>query len=77
MATSNPTQVTIRVATSNPTQVTIRVVTSNPTQVTIIVGTFNSSKVIIKAEHSSHNKELILLGVVKDFVLFAAAQTMF
>ena len=72
----------IRVTTSNPTQVTLRVAISNPMQVTtkvaiITVGTCNSSKVIIKTAHSSHNKELILLGMVKDFVLFAAAQTMF
>ena len=65
------------VATRNPTQVTIMVATRNPTQVTIIVGTFNSSKATIKAELRSHNKELILLGVVKNCLSFAAAQIMF
>ena len=70
-------QVTLRVAISNPMQVTIRVATSNPTQATTTVGTFNSSKVTIKAVHNSHNKEVIILGVVKDFVSFAPAQIMF
>ena len=70
MTTSNPTQVTLRVAISYPMQVTIKVAITT-------VGTFNSSKGIIKAVHNSHNKEIIILGVVKDFVPFAPAQITF
>ena len=70
-------QVMLRVAISNPRQVTIRVATSNPTQATTTVGTFNSSKVTIKVVHNSHNKEVMILGVVKNFVSFAAAQNTF
>ena len=70
MTTSNPTQVTLRVAISNPMQVTIKVAI-------ITVGTCNSNKVIIKTVHNSHNREVIILGVVKDFVSFAPAQITF
>ena len=72
----------IRVITSNPTQVTLRVAIRNPMQmitkvVIITVGTCNSNKVIIKTVYNSHNREVIILGVVKDFVSFAPAQIMF
>ena len=70
MTTSNPTQVTLRVAISNPMQVTTKVAI-------ITVGTCNSNKVIIKTVHNSHNREVIILGVVKDFVSFAPAQITF